>query len=261
VRTSNTHRLPHGDVRNAVARLFASRSAARSPNGPPALGSSDHARLRSGLLRLIEQPDFPCVGAKAALAQGGLRIETAASIACAHDDLRVHDRIVRCSRAYRPDAQTFRSIAVVFAGPTQLDEERFEAALWERLSALTEIDRLRGFPHAPGFSADPRDPDFALSYGSKAFFAVGLHPRASRKARRAPRPTIVFNLHEQFTALREADRYERMREVILARDAALDGSPNPMIARHGEASEARQYSGRAVGKDWVCPFAPEEHRP
>ena len=34
----------------------------------------------------------------------------------------------------------------------------------------------------------------------------------------------------------------------------MAGSINPMLARHGDASEARQYSGRAVGGDWVCPF-------
>jgi hypothetical protein len=27
-----------------------------------------------------------------------------------------------------------------------------------------------------------------------------------------------------------------------------------MLARHGESSEARQYSGRLVDSDWRCPF-------
>ena len=45
-----------------------------------------------------------------------------------------------------------------------------------------------------------------------------------------------------------------MRERILERDMAISGSPNPMLARHGESSEARQYSGRAVTSDWTCPF-------
>ena len=69
-----------------------------------------------------------------------------------------------------------------------------------------------------------------------------------------PRPTLVFNLHDQFEQLRKEGRYERMRERILDRDAALAGSVNPMLARFGEESEARQYSGRQVGKDWDCPF-------
>jgi FPC/CPF motif-containing protein YcgG len=46
-----------------------------------------------------------------------------------------------------------------------------------------------------------------------------------------------------------------MREKIIARDVALAGAPNPMLARPGTISEARQYFGRAVGEDWVCPFS------
>ena len=46
-----------------------------------------------------------------------------------------------------------------------------------------------------------------------------------------------------------------MRSTIIARDVALAGDANPMLARHGSVSEARQYSGRAVGSDWACPFS------
>jgi FPC/CPF motif-containing protein YcgG len=64
----------------------------------------------------------------------------------------------------------------------------------------------------------------------------------------------VFNLHDQFEQLREQGRYEKIRDTILARDERLAGSVNPMLARHGEASEAAQYSGRVVGPEWTCPF-------
>ncbi len=83
---------------------------------------------------------------------------------------------------------------------------------------------------------------------------VGLHPRASRPARRFPHPVMVFNLHAQFETLRAQGKYEGMREKILARDEALAGSRNPMLVRHGTSSEARQYSGRMVGPEWECPF-------
>jgi len=65
---------------------------------------------------------------------------------------------------------------------------------------------------------------------------------------------MVFNLHDQFQVLREQQRYEKLRSAILTRDERLSGSINPMLARHGELSEARQYSGRAVDGDWKCPF-------
>jgi FPC/CPF motif-containing protein YcgG len=217
---------------------------------------AEHVRLRAGFLSLVNLPDFPCVGAKSALARGGLSVETAKCITDPRDDLRLHDRLSRWTRCHRTESKTLRSFAVVFAGPLDLDERGFEAALWARLEALMVIDRARGFAQNPRFSADPHEPDFALSFAGAAYFAVGLHPAASRRARRAPAPTIVFNRHDQFALLRKADQYERMREVILARDTQFDGAPNPMIARHGEISEARQYSGRAVGDDWVCPFRP-----
>ena len=66
---------------------------------------------------------------------------------------------------------------------------------------------------------------------------------------------MVFNLHDQFEQLREQGRYEKLRAAILDRDVAVAGTINPMLTRHGELSEARQYSGRAVGNDWQCPFS------
>ncbi|HEV2682323.1 MAG TPA: YqcI/YcgG family protein, partial [Rhodanobacter sp.] len=54
--------------------------------------------------------------------------------------------------------------------------------------------------------------------------------------------------------LRADGRYEKLRQAIIERDIAFAGSSNPMLAAHGKSSEARQYSGRQVGTDWVCPF-------
>ena len=85
--------------------------------------------------------------------------------------------------------------------------------------------------------------------------ALPIYPGASRPARRFEKPVLVFNAHDQFERLRAENRYEPLRHSIIARDVAIAGSPNPMLARHGEISEARQYSGRAVGRDWRCPFA------
>ncbi len=71
---------------------------------------------------------------------------------------------------------------------------------------------------------------------------------------------MVFNLHAQFERLRNEGRYEKLRASILQRDEALAGSINPMLSRHGETSEARQYSGRQVGPEWRCPFTPRTER-
>jgi len=103
-------------------------------------------------------------------------------------------------------------------------------------------------------SADPAHNDFSLSIAGRAFFVVGLHSAASRLARRAPMPCLVFNFHEQFEALKDSGKFSSMQTAIRARDTVQQGFVNPVLARYGEASEARQYSGRAVNDDWVCPF-------
>lgn len=202
----------------------------------------------------VARPDFPCVGAKAALARGALEVLACNAIDSAWDDLRIHDGLLRWAAAYRQAPGLFRSFAVIFEGPGDLDETMFEQALWDRVQSLSDKDVWLGQAYDERVSADPDDPHFSLSFGSEAFFVVGLHPRSSRPARQFARPAMIFNLHDQFEALRDAGKYEGMREKIMTRDEALAGSRNPMLARHGEASEARQYSGRAVGDGWRCPF-------
>ena len=214
---------------------------------------------QSALEQMLEQHvsarDFPCVGAKAALAKGTLNVLAANRIDSAWDDLRIHDGLLRFAAAYRDEPGLFRSFAVVFEGPDDLDEPAFEAAVWRRIQSLSDKDVWRGQPYDDRVSADPDSPHFSLSFGGEAFFVVGLHPNASRPARRFARPTMVFNLHDQFEQLRAEGKYEGMREKIMVRDEAVAGSRNPMLARHGEMSEARQYSGRMVEADWRCPFS------
>lgn len=219
------------------------------------LVDEDIARQASEeLTSAIADPTFPCLGAKSAMARGTLKTVVCQSLDLAGEDARIHSELLSWVADYRQDPSGLRSLAVVFAEPADLDEEQFEAAMWKRLQALACIDDRRRQPYNDSVSGDPEDPHFSLSFGGEAFFVVGLHPRASRPARRMPRPTLVFNLHDQFERLREEGRYERMRERILSRDEALAGSVNPMLARFGEESEARQYSGRAVDDDWCCPF-------
>jgi FPC/CPF motif-containing protein YcgG len=209
---------------------------------------------REELRAMIADEGFPCVGAKSAMARGTLKTLVGHSLVSGWDDVKIHSELLEWAKAYRDDPTGLRSLAVVFEGPLDLAEKQFEAALWDRLQSLADKDDWRGQPYDRSVSADPADSHFSLSFGGAAFFVVGLHPNASRPARRFPRPTLIFNLHDQFERLREEGRYERMREKIIARDVQLAGSPNPMLMRHGQASEARQYSGRLVGDDWQCPF-------
>lgn len=210
---------------------------------------------RDELFARIAEHGFPCVGAKSALARGTLKVVVGHSIESGWDDVSIHSELLEWTRSYRRDPEGLRSLVVVFDGPLDLSEQAFERAMWSRIQSLADKDQWRGQEYDSRVSPDPDDPHFSLSFGGEAFFVVGLHPRASRLARRFPRPTLVFNLHDQFERLREQGRYDRMREAILARDFALAGDLNPMLSRYGETSEARQYSGRLVGEDWTCPFS------
>ena len=109
-------------------------------------------------------------------------------------------------------------------------------------------------------SADASSATFAWSFAGCAYYVIGMHPGSSRLARQFPYPALVFNLHAQFDKLRAEGKWERMRDTIRARDEAWQGSANPMLSDFGEHSEARQYSGRAVEKDWTPPFSAKPGR-
>ena len=215
----------------------------------------DRHPLAERFRSFIGTPGFSCVGAKSALARDQLKIIVARDISSAWDDLRILPELLDFVRAYSEDPRLYQSFVVLFEGPDDLDEATFETHLWSRLQSLSDKDQWLGQHVDARVSQDPEHPHFSLSFGGEAFFVVGLHPGASRLARRFERPGLVFNLHDQFERLRSEGSYGRLRETILQRDLALNGSANPMLARFGENSEARQYSGRAVNSDWRCPFS------
>lgn len=215
----------------------------------------EHEELSENFAEFIKNSAFPCVGAKSALSRGTLTIVTCRSITSNWDDLRIHRKLLDWAYRYAENPGLFRSLAFVFREDEGLDEVEFEACLWERLQSLADKDAWLNQPYDDRVSSDPEDPHFSLSFGGEAFFVVGMHPNASRPARRFERPAIVFNLHDQFEQLRKEQRYEKIRKTILQRDEQLAGSVNPMLARHGDASGAMQYSGREVDAEWRCPFA------
>ena len=150
-----------------------------------------------------------------------------------------------------PPERGFRSFVAAFGGEPPASEAAFERALWALLRALHARDRCAW---DAAVSPDPESPHFSFSFAGTAFYVVGMHPRASRPARRLPVPAVVFNLHAQFEQLRREGRYDKVRSLIRERDRAYAGSVNPMMEDHGVRSEARQYAGRAVEAGWACPF-------
>lgn len=217
------------------------------------ISAREKEKITAELKAFVASPEFPCVGAKAALRRHQLDVLVASDIRRSAFDRMITERLQEFAVRHDVDEKMFVSQAIIYRNDRDLSETDFETFLWQRLSAFHAIDVER-YRWDPNVDSDPASPHFSLSIGGKGFFVVGLHPRASRLARRFKYPTLVFNLHAQFEKLRAEGRYETIRQKTIERDVVLQGTPNPMLARHGNGPAAAQYSGRHVGKNWKCPF-------
>lgn len=215
---------------------------------------SPSAVSRRAVSNYISDASFPCVGAKSALNKDRVRF-VPAGILGSEDAARA---LVHGLHAFSEEFASPGTAPVSFIAmfdPVALDELTFERLLWRQLADMHAYDVSLGSSWDDSVSSDPTRNEFSFSIGGRAFFVVGLHPGASRMARRTPVPCIVFNFHNQFESLKSSGKYTGMQDAIRTRDTALQGSVNPVLARFGESSEAIQYSGRAAGSSWKCPFS------
>jgi FPC/CPF motif-containing protein YcgG len=220
------------------------------------LGGGPTRDIVAAIEEMVAHPEFPCLGARSVFRRDAATLVVLDDLADTSDGGSL-DTLGAALAQYAHEVDEdgdLVSFVACFRGPLAEEEREFEALLWGALQHLHDNDDA---PWADGVAADPENPHFAFSVAGTAFFVVGLHPTASRVARRAPLPTLVFNLHAQFERMREDGRYQRMRDTIRRRDTDLQGSLNPMVSDHGESSEARQYAGRAVPADWTPPFEPD----
>lgn len=203
---------------------------------------------------MVTHPEYPCLGARSVFRRDNAQIVVLEEMGEPAEVAALGAQLTQFAADVDPHGP-FSSLIAVFRTPTTTTEEEFESLLWQVLQELHDGD---DDPWAPGVSSDPANPHFAFSRAGTAFFIVGLHPQASRIARRAPLPTLVFNLHDQFELLRAEGGFDRMRAAIRTRDIRLQGRVNPMAEDHGNGSEARQYSGRAVDETWHPTFEARE---
>lgn len=197
----------------------------------------------------ISHQAFPCVGAKSAANRGRMDLIVCDELGSRISAEALCSGLAQFSARYLHPGEEPVSFVAVFERSVD-NEDHFHELLWRQLQLVHEID-VQSYQWASGVSADPASNDFSFSVAARAFFVVGLHPRSSRLARRAPRPTLVFNFHEQFEAMRASGRYAKLQTAIRQRDVELQGHINPVLAQFGEASEAQQYSGKHGGG---CPF-------
>lgn len=220
----------------------------REPSGQAKMA---HQIFRSFVL----QDRFSCVGAKGAVSSGGYRFGLYDGFPSREGTQGLARDLASFVAELPHMTARYKTFVAVF-NDTSLDEASFEARLWQQLRALHDVDRAY-FDWDPGVASDPSDPSFAFSVASHGFFVVGMHPAASRISRRFAFPTLVFNSHHQFDDLKASGHFAKIKEIVRERECSLEGSLNPNLADYGVASEARQYSGRAVEEEWVCPFQPK----
>ena len=205
-------------------------------------------------LDFINEKEFPCVVAKAALARNHIKSYVSSHMACPASDVSILRFLYDFVDQYRLSSESYHSAAVIFKGPANTNEETFDALLWERLNALSVLDK-KNHAHDSRVAAEPEDPNYSYSIKSEAFFVVGLHPGSERRSRRFKYPALIFNPHAEFEKLRKLNRYEKLKGVVRKRDVIFSGSVNPMLDDFGNSSEAIQYSGKRHGNEWKCPLA------
>lgn len=198
--------------------------------------------------RAMLRPGYPCVGARSTFQEGNYQLQVynemlsdSSTWALGHDLIK----FVNYNGSGR-----FVTFVAVFKNPESEGERHFEWCLWEQLQELHNIDESRW---DQSVSSDPNSPRFEFSFGGVAFFVVGMHKQAHRRARQFDYCTLVFNRHSQFQELRASGHYNKMQQTIRQRDNKFSG-PNPNVNDFGLVSDARQYSGRDVEPNWICPF-------
>ena len=209
--------------------------------------------LAESLEAFISAVNFPCLMAKAALNSNQLKSITVSHMGCPAHDAEILEFLYQFVDEYKQRHGGYSSAAVIFAKPSTLTETLFEQLIWERLQALSNLDALQ-YPYDKRVSADPMNEDFSFSIKEEAFYIIGMHPASSRMARRFNFPVLIFNPHAQFESLREAQKYEKVKQVIRKRDISLSGSVNPMLSDFGTSPEVLQYSGKQYDQQWKCPL-------
>ncbi|MDD7887355.1 guanitoxin biosynthesis heme-dependent pre-guanitoxin N-hydroxylase GntA [Flavivirga sp. 57AJ16] len=206
----------------------------------------------------LEYRDFiinkkhPCVMAKTVFAMNKYHLNIYDDISSDKVIMPILLDIKNYLDKYDDKSKEFESLIICFKNSKFKSDLEFENALWNFLQKLHDHDHTAWDSNV---SQDPNNPNFSFSLKGKAFYIVGMHPGSSRLARKAPYCTIVFNLHSQFEKLRQMGIYKNIKKRIRKRDMALQGSINPVLADYGSDTEAKQYSGRAVEKEWTCPFS------
>ncbi|MBC7370079.1 MAG: YqcI/YcgG family protein [Bdellovibrionaceae bacterium] len=203
--------------------------------------------------QLVQQKNYPCVAAIAAMAKNDYQLETYSGFGSGSSCERLAKDLIRFRDEYVRTKSAYLSFFAIFDDAAEMTEEEFESRLWKELSYMSSVE---GLSHRwdPEFSDNPEDKNFCFSLDRTAFFVVGMHPKSSRKARQFSVPALVFNVYDQFRELQKHGRYDPMVHLNRKRDIAYQGAANPMAELYGDQWEAIQFSGKNNSEEWKCPF-------
>ncbi len=215
--------------------------------------SNENEIIADDFIAFLNNEEFPCVAAKAALSKDQIKFLVADHMACPKDDQSILSFLYNFIDQYRLSETQFHSACVIFKNPFPVYEKMFDQLLWMRLQALSDLDALK-YAHDKRVSSDPSSPEFSFSLKEEAFYVIGMSPASSRDARHFKYPALVFNAHAQFEQLRSLNRYEKLKNIVRKKDMELSGSINPILEDFGNSSEVHQYSGMQHDSSWKCPL-------
>ena len=202
---------------------------------------------------LLSQKDYPCVAALKSYHSDEYRVGFYRGFGSGGDWKQLRNDLLYFLQEQRNSKSIYLTFWAIFLDSELVTEEEFEKSLWSQLSWLTSIEK-RDLDWGPHRDSNPEAPGFCMSLGGEPFFVVGMHPNSSRKARKFPFSTLIFNVFEQFEELEALGQYNPMVKTNRQRDVKFQGSVNPMVLNHGDAWEAIQFSGKENPPTWKCPF-------
>ncbi|MEH2408074.1 guanitoxin biosynthesis heme-dependent pre-guanitoxin N-hydroxylase GntA [Nostoc sp.] len=215
-----------------------------------------HAKFQAKILH--RTPPFTCMGATSVFNQKNYRFSMYHDMCTKETTLALARNLFTFVTEQDAMNSNFTAFIAVFEKPISQNEHDFEKLVWTQLQMLYDEDR-RYHDWDTNFSNDINNHKFSYSFAERSFFIIGMHPGSSRIARRFSYPLLVFNASRQFDHLVETNQFDNFVRIIRERDVALQGHINPNLpAKYDysrpEEAEVRQYSGRAVEKDWQCPL-------
>lgn len=203
---------------------------------------------------LIQTADFPCIAAKSAFNTGNYRFALYEELGGKGSSEGLAHDLCQFVQDGMPN-RDYVTFVASFLAPRATREQQFERALWRQLQRLNDLDTSA---YDPTVRSNPDSPDFAFSFAGQALFVAGLHGGSKMLGRVFAYPTLVFNHHQQFRRIREAGKFERLKEAIHAREIALQGYSNPSSQDHSNMPEGAQYAGvlhpLSPTGAWQCPF-------